>query len=469
MKLGFVVLCVAVGCRTATLPPTAARVVRVVPPPSMVPLSPEQIRVARVQDEVSAIRGLPFRRAVPFSRQSRDDFRAFVKHELATELPPEKDRDTSRAYRHMGLLRDAKDLGALLEDAHTTQVAAYYDPRTGTFHVLGDPKPKDDDELDGVMAHELQHALQHQHFDLIAFSGGEHNAQKLSDDQLAARQFVTEGEAMFVMMAYQLASGTGSQKRLGPVAVAALRLSMTMLAALGATELMALARAGGAATHTDDLDALARLPPVISTSLVAPYTKGGLLVSETWGRGGWKAVASLFTDPPESTEQVLHPVEKYLAARDRPTIIGSETALPLPAGARLLLSEVQGELGYQSYFLTWDVPAAAGDAAAAGWDGDRSWEWDIKGRTVGVAASRWDSDADASEYVRAFASTLQKRLNLQRPATIGVDGTVRARRPDGSVVVVRQRGKDVDLVDGATASEVAGFLETLRTLPRRSL
>ena len=65
-----VVLCMTLGCRAATvkvLTPAPG-----LPPPKIRPLSPEQLRVARVRDEVSAIRGLPFRRAVPFSRQSRE-------------------------------------------------------------------------------------------------------------------------------------------------------------------------------------------------------------------------------------------------------------------------------------------------------------------------------------------------------------------------------------------------------------
>src|SRR6185436_6312774 len=78
------------------------------------------------------------------------------------------------------------------------------------------------------------------------------------------------------------------------------------------------------------IEATARLPPVIIVPMVEPYFKGALLVSDAWARGGWPAVDDLYRHPPESTEQVLHPVEKLLDRRDPPvriSLAGSPSVL----------------------------------------------------------------------------------------------------------------------------------------------
>jgi hypothetical protein len=86
-------------------------------------------------------------------------------------------------------------------------VAAYYDPRSKAFRVVGDTRDKDVDEM--IVAHELTHALDDQHFDLETFDGGEGNRLGLTEDERTAREFVTEGEATFMMLAWQSASGEG--------------------------------------------------------------------------------------------------------------------------------------------------------------------------------------------------------------------------------------------------------------------
>jgi len=249
--------------------------------------------IVRLQAAVSALRGLPFRLAVPSTPQSRDQFRQFVREDLAHELGPQKNAALSKALAHTGFLPGPLDFAATLEEAETTQVAAYYDPRTGRFHTVS--TTPDNDERDGVVAHELTHALQHQHFDLITYDGGPDNQQRLSDDERSARRYVVEGEATFVMLAYQAASGSGSQRHLGPLQVAGVRMTLTMLSAVDYVDVLALVRTGEEADKLDaetkrSLDDLARLPPLVAVSMVDPYIRGAFLVSEAWARGGWTRV-----------------------------------------------------------------------------------------------------------------------------------------------------------------------------------
>jgi hypothetical protein len=424
----------------------------------------------RIQAEVSALRGLPFRRPVAYGVQTRTQFRAFVREELARDMPPAQRSGLSRSYAQMGFLAEGFDLSRALEDALTTQVAAYYDPHRRALWVLNGSRPAGAASAAGdeVIAHELEHALQDQHFDLVEFDGGEGNARGLDDDERTARHFVAEGEAMFVMLAWQMGSGAGEARRLGPLAVAGLRMSVTMLAAADMVDLLSVARQGGAAgmlTAEDraDLEALARLPPVIAIPLVEPYLKGALLVSEVWGRGGWPAVDDLFRHPPASTEQVLHPAEKFLARRDPPVRIQAPALPPLLREATPLSSEVLGELGWRIYFKTHQLPD--GDRAAAGWGGDRYWSWQLHGRAVVLTATRWDSEADAAEFLAAYRATLARRFPGV-PIRSG-PGAVRLVRPSSGLITVEQRGQDVDIVDGAVEAELPPLQSFLRATTRR--
>jgi hypothetical protein len=446
--------------------------------------------IARIEAAVSALRGLPFRAAVPSTPQSRDEFRKFVREDLAHDLGPAKNAALSKALAHTGFLPRPLDFAATLEEAETTQVAAYYDPRTGRFHtVMTTSNP---DERDGVIAHELTHALQHQYFDLIAYDGGTDNQQNLSDDERAARRYIVEGEATFVMLAYQSASGSGSARHLGPLQVAGVRMTLTMLSAVDYVELLALVRTGQETEKLDDetrqsLDELARLPPLVAVTMVDPYIRGAFLVSEAWARGGWARVARLYHEPPQSTEQVLHPIEKLLVERDPPIAIRlpAATASPRFTSSKPLLQETAGELDWRCYFKTWDDPDP--DGAAGGWGGDLVTVWERDGQAVAAIATRWDTPTDATEFEGAYRLSLSQRF--EPPAVKGPevatavtrvtttaplvesDGSTRwtIRRPDGSWVVVRRRGLDVDILDGARTVEVEPLLAMLRAAERKAV
>src|SRR5207248_10445174 len=77
----------------------------------------------------------------------------------------------------------------------TEQVAGYYEPKTQQFHLA------DWIDADGqrpVMAHELTHALQDQHFNLRRF---EKWPKGDSDAELAAHSLI-EGDATLAMVLY---------------------------------------------------------------------------------------------------------------------------------------------------------------------------------------------------------------------------------------------------------------------------
>jgi hypothetical protein len=333
------------GCLVTARPPAKAAT-----PIRSITVSPGW--QVQIENELSALRGLAFKAPVPYEEQTREQFRSVVRGELARELPGEKGWALSRTYARMGFLPANFHLQDALEEAFTTQVAAYYDHSKHVFHVLDKAHAPTARNRKGneVIAHELVHALQDQHFDLAKFDGDGKERADLDDDARTARRFLVEGEATFVQMAWQMGSGSGPKKSLGPLTVAGLRMGVAMMAAADLVELLSNVRRGetASALSSDEraaMEATARLPPFVIVPMLEPYYKGALLVSDAWAKGGWAAVDDLYRHPPESTEQALHPVEKLLGQRDPPVRIALTGQPAVLEGARLLTTDVLGELG----------------------------------------------------------------------------------------------------------------------------
>jgi len=417
-----------------------------------------------LETELAALRGLPFKWRVPFESESRGAFRDKVRRDLSRELPAEKSTDLSRAYAALGFAPRDFDLAQAMEEALATQVSAYYDPEQRSFKVIGEHLALEDPKHARVISHELVHALQDQHFDLRAFT----DDPRLDDDQRLARRFVVEGEATFLMMAHGLGDGPPAERRLGPWAVAELRLGTRLLAAMDMLDMVTNAREGSTAERVDsearrELEALAHLPVVVTLPLFDPYFKGAEMISQVWAAGGWPAVEALFRHPPDSTEQALHPAGKLLGHRDPPVRLRlPDRTGPLPA-ARPLQSEVIGEHGWRVYFKTWGLPEP--EAAAAGWGGDRYWSWAVGDRTLTLTATTWDSEADAVRFFDAYESTLPDRFPDSFSQPDGA-GALRMETAPGLVLALLRRGRDVDIVSGARPAELDRVRKALGSVQR---
>src|SRR2546421_8176719 len=148
-----------------------------------------------VLKETSDLRQLSIIRAVQSSTQSRAEIeRAMVKN-LDEDISPADVHAAEVTLKKLGLVPQDFQYRALMTRLLTEQVAGYYEPKTRQFHLA------DWIDVDGqkpVMAHELTHALQDQHFNLRRF---EHWARGDSDAELAAHALI-EGDATLAMTLY---------------------------------------------------------------------------------------------------------------------------------------------------------------------------------------------------------------------------------------------------------------------------
>jgi hypothetical protein len=392
-----------------------------------VPETPEQrkqraeaalARVEAIQPPLAKIRALPFKHPVPTAYQTTDDFKGFLHREIAKDMPPEKSAKLSAAYLHIGLLQKQIDLASALETTMATQAAAYYDPVQKKFFVV--MVPDSDILLDTMSAHELTHALQDQHFDLQKYMAAK---PPLDDDAQFARQFIVEGDATFTMFLY-MASASGKSDVAQGVVMKLLKGQLEQFSKMTLADYSEMMKQQASAFKDMDpelkksMEAMDQLPPAVIGPLLDSYMKGAMVVLTGYDKGGWPLVDALYKEPPESSEQVLHPAEKLFGKREHP----KKVTLPKLDGEQLT-NNVLGELLWSVYFSLWAPDQ--GKAASEGWGGDRyAVVKRADGSTVAYHATIWDTADDAKQFADAYEASYVKRFPAKdRKHVVKLDGS----------------------------------------------
>ncbi len=135
----------------------------------------------QVLQQVSEITGLKLLTPVKKTLRSRDEIRAYVLREMDEEKNPAERYAEARSAEAFGLIPKGFALDDFMVDLLTEQIAGLYDPKTREFYIA-DWIPIDDQRM--VMAHELTHALQDQHFQIEAWE----KAARPNDDAELARE-----------------------------------------------------------------------------------------------------------------------------------------------------------------------------------------------------------------------------------------------------------------------------------------
>ena len=364
-----------------------------------------------VLKETSELRQLSIVKPVQSSTQSREEIQRAIIKNLNEETSAADLHASEVILKKLGLAPADFNYRDMMVRLLTEQVAGYYEPKTQQFHLA------DWIDVDGqrpVMAHELTHALQDQHFNLRRF---EKWPKGDSDAELAAHSLI-EGDATLAMVLY--------------IASNPLR-ALTFLKSIG--------------TMAGASQELNKAPRAVRESLLFPYQEGLNWTRELYRLGGWKEVSDAFNTLPQSTEQILHPA-KYLA-RETPVKVllpdlapllnaaersqgsgdgrrNSTTAasqrvsptpgsrLPTPSSWKRISSDVEGEFGLFLILDQFLKSPAESRRAAAGWGGDRFDLYEnATGEVVYVSISAWDTENDAREFFDAYA----KRVQLQYPTT----------------------------------------------------
>ena len=229
------------------------------------------------------------------------------------------------------------------------------------------------------MAHEYTHALQDQHFDLSTLP----LEDKKNDDRALAAQCLVEGDAMIVTMDYLLGY---------PDMEMILGTASSMVSGMG-------------------MKGLEEAPPFFTALILFPYREGTRFVESVKSKGGWGVVNRLYSDPPRSSEQIMHP-EKYLRRRDDPRKIEVKLTLEdlkvsTPGSWRLVHENVMGEYAIL-LLLREHLPERDARIASEGWGGDRYMVYRSGNDAVLAWSTVWDTPRDAGEFLSAVKRVLPK-------------------------------------------------------------
>jgi hypothetical protein len=402
-------------------------------------------QVDHVVLDVAHLRGLRKRRPIAHELVSIDDLRKRLADSAAQDKNASQLAAEAMGLERWGVLPLGTDYSGLLVDVLTEQIAGYYDHDAHKLYIAqrdpaeaGAPAGSDASDAtdwgDMLLAHEIDHALCDQAFDLGKL-------MKLPDDEgdaQAARRALVEGDGMALMIEYLLAHHGKAPPWTDPDLAQMLMHSMDADGPAGAK--------------------LGTAPLWVREELLFPYRAGLEFVASIRKRHPWSSVDAVYRRPPRSSEQILHP-ELY-DADERPVPVTAKTP-PSLSDFRTVWTDVWGEEKWATFLRAHGVDDRIAYDAAAGWGGDRVAVYAREGdddptHAIGVARTAWDTEVDAQEAAEALVRALD-----------GFDGvgSATAERTDdggrwlggGRASWVERRGREVVIVVGAPAPLAAAL------------
>jgi hypothetical protein len=355
--------------------------------PSKTPATPPASgkNFARVADQVlaemSRLVHLPILHPLKKSLRSKAQIRAYLVQEDKTDKDAAKRYADKKALEAFGLIPRGFALHAFMLNLLTDQIAGYYDPKAQEFYIA-DWIPIADQRM--VMAHELTHALQDQHFHIEKWL----KAARPDDDAQSARQAVLEGSAVVAMLDYEM-RGMGRSVRDMPDIAPLIDLVI------------------GDASGSPDLD---KAPPYIRDSLLFPYLTGAVFTQRVLKADkGWGGFYNVFSRPPVSTQQVMQP-SFYLEGKAPPPITLPKLRHLLGKRWKLLDQNIIGEFGLQEILKQY-LPVAEAKEFTPDWWGDRYAILENKQTksSLLVFRLRLDSAEHAGQFFTAYSKLLRKK------------------------------------------------------------
>lgn len=419
---------VPIGSASAA-PKSSLPSITVVPPDQGVTDEEESKRVRQMIKILSKVRGLQAKTEVPGRVLGRDALIAKVKAHVAADVPVSAMTNEGLVYQMLGLVPASgwdypKEIFALLE----AQLAGFYEPSDGTMYMAAD---LEDQMAFATLAHELDHALQDQYWDLKTrskFTAGK-------SDATVAQQCLAEGDAMAAMIDVMFA-GKGVNSTVLPDED------------INAETLLGLDPSAAASTS----------PHFLRASLVAPYVEGLRFINARRRINGWTAVNQSWDRTPATTEQILHPTK--WDSNEPAEVVAAPPFTTLGKDWVVADQDTLGEIVVRQVFTEW-MPDTKANVAAANWGGDRTslvrkgdlaafaWHvrWDEATKDP-KGAARWANDAWAAASP-AFAAKFT--------ATVKEPTFVCAVRAEAGPIALAIKGRDIVVVSGPTTVKDGKF------------
>jgi hypothetical protein len=320
------------------------------------PEGPTPSAIATVEQQVETVRGLRYTSHVGVKALTQAQIDRRLTRNFDKTYPVDFYDRRSQAWGTIGVIPDGTSLHDELLAFQTGQVVGFYNPANKQLAYIGDTELSLTERF--VLAHELTHALDDQHFGLARLDS---IAARCDDDAFTAGLGAIEGSAQFfatqVIIRFDGAA-------LGP-----------------------------SAALPDDV------PPFIWKLQLWPYEAGPVFIQDLDDRGGTALVDRALTTFPVSSEQIIHP-ERWPFDTPQPVDV-PDVGPDLGVGWRDLDVMTVGEVWLQ---LMMELRLDADDAgrAASGWDGGIYRAWTDGSGTAVILRTVWDTPEDAREFADAM-------------------------------------------------------------------
>jgi hypothetical protein len=368
---------------------------------------------------LSEITGLSEKHPVSYGRMNKRQLHQFLNKRIKKTLKPKEIYADELALKMFGLVPQEFDLRKSTVDLLTEQAAAFYDYDAKKLFLLDDSSFKSEST---TLAHELSHALADQYFDLDKFM----DETPSNDDENLAHTAVVEGQASWLMLAYDL-----KQSGQPPVPTPDMLKTVVDSSELALT----------------DYPVLKGSPLYIQQSLLFPYTQGTLFFDAVYKKMGKRAFTLVFTDAPADSAQIIHP-DRYFA-HQKPTVPELPKLSSIEQKRQLTQGSV-GEFDHQMLLRQYLGEAKANELAPHLRGGQfEILELGKQHKPLLSYVSEWDSDEQATNFFASYRKILQAKwkhcdISTAKPAMLAGIG---------------DNGYFVTLLVGDTVSSIEGLAD----------
>jgi hypothetical protein len=356
------------------------------------PITPElQANLDELVAYTEQARGLTLNHEISTYFPTREDVTDYITEQFSISLTDAVIAEQTRFYVNFNFMPSDVDLRALFSGFYTSQVGGFYNPETEEMNVLllapGSELEEDLPLTEQIVyVHEYVHALQDSNFDLTAYL---EESDSMNNDEILARLSLVEGDAALVMNLYSVQRASDNP--------------------IGTTFSLLF---GG--LQAGNLFLPPNIPPIITNEVLFPYNTGMELVQALYAENSsWESVNAAFTNPPTSSEQILHP-EAYFN-NDQPIAVELEDKSATLEGWTLGNDNVLGEF-YLRQFLGQELSTRDLNPIATGWGGDRYHIYTGELGDVLVIKFAWDTPEDAQEFSDGIALYAERRFGVEANA-----------------------------------------------------
>jgi hypothetical protein len=361
----------------------------------------ENDRPASVEANLARIRELEFTRPVPLVIKTPEQAQRTLVAKIARDHSDEDLRIGGESGVMTGLYPPNIDLKRQTLELLQDEIVGFYDP--DTMEMVMVQQPHNDPTADGpglgadisamVVAHELTHALQDQHFAIDKML----KRVKDNDDRSLALKCVAEGDATLAGFAY--IAGPLQQNKVDALV----------------NKLQTLPADPGAKRHN--------IPMAVRVPMLFEYSSGSRFAAEAWRRGGWRAVDQLYQNPPRSSQQIMQP-ELYFDRPTPPVRIELNGYQALLAGWKKVDDDTYGEL-LLSLIFQQNLPANAKDfATLSKWAGDRIITLRQGEELTLLWLIAFRDRTSAEEFAQAYSKVLEELGARSNPHGVATRGAV---------------------------------------------